>query len=194
MRRILAQIIALLIGVLIFSVIDCSGNRKKEKRLIEFWGQETYDFFKNNDCDKFPYNEYEFDINGIFIIKGHFKSCELFEKSSWELNFKEFISSSSLAKYYVNDINKANTLIWLDFVGNGEEYGNYTNGAIAKRRVIEVNFIDIKNKTIFKKKEFNCIGEPPFEILRKRGENHPEFFGNIPYKEVIDFIINTIEK
>ncbi|WP_299064299.1 hypothetical protein [uncultured Polaribacter sp.] len=185
MKEFLSKIILLIIGILFFIIFDCSGERKRENKLTEFWGQKTSEFFKNIDCNKLTYNPKKIEFDKIFILGN---SCKLIQESYYNLNVKQFSVTEGIGNSITKNIEEAEVIIWIKRLENGKKYGNYTNGASAIRLNYEVNLINKKTKNIFKKSTFEGLGTPPKEIKRKLGNNSPQYFGSIPYQQITDFI------
>ncbi|GAA4281967.1 hypothetical protein [Gaetbulibacter aestuarii] len=194
MRRFVGLLIGLILVIIVGSIFECSDKNKTEKELVKFWGEETFEYFKNFNCKGLSYQPKEIEFNKIFLIRGRFGNCELWKEKSWEINFKDFNNSNLLSEHLVNKVQSADIIVWINVEQNGEKYGNYSNGAYAIRNNFAVNLIDKQTRTIFKKETFEGIGEPPNEILRKQSEDRPEYFGSIPSDKIIDFLMTELKK
>jgi len=187
MNRFVGLIFGLCLALIFGLIYECRNNSIKEQNLINSWNFETRNYFSNLKCSSLYFKADDIKFHKVFLIK----NCELWNKSSWELNFKKLINSEKISSNITRDI-KETDIIVLIRSKKGESYGGYSNGVVAIRNNYEVNLINKVNKEIFKRKVFIGVGHPPRKILRKRSERRDERFGTIPYEEVIDFLYNEI--
>lgn len=186
MRRFIALIIGFICVLIVGSIMDIFDNKETNEELISFYGESTVNYFKTFDCSKLDYQEYEMGINNFFLIVG--TTCKLGKYSASPLNAYRLGIDNEISNIQVKNIDSANVIVWINILKDGERFGNYTNGALAIRNNYEINLIDKINKTIFKKSVFASVGEPPEKIVRKSGDDKPQYFGDIPKEQVIEFI------
>lgn len=148
---------------------------KEEKEFVKSWGKQNIDYFKTFKCDDFYFTSKKFNIEKFYVFATwHKYDCDVHDFIKYDLKFKDDRNQNKQTQL----INDANVLIWIKQIP-GERVGSYGDGSRAILLDSEINFIDIKNKIIFKKIVVKGIGDPPKEIMKK-GYTSPSkdiFFG-----------------
>lgn len=185
-------IILVLLGIYIAYDHYIVSPREKARELqeqVDFWGQPSLDYFKDFNCGDLIESKNNRQIQNFFVLfSGRDEDCELNEYI-----IKDFENNHTINEYFTRDIHKANVIVWIDIVV-GEIEGKYTNGASAIRNKVLVKLIDKESKSIFGTKEFSATGSARDEIRRKGGDKRPEYFGKIPYGEIIEFLLAQINR
>jgi hypothetical protein len=145
------------------------AKEKKEKQeFVNYWKQSNIDFFKTFKCDALYFSSRKFSIEKFYVFATWDKyECDIQHFINYNLKFK----NDKIQNRQTQLIKDANVLIMIKQIP-GERVGSYEDGSRAILYDSEINFIDIKNKIIFKKIVVKCIGDPPKEI-RKKGYTSP---------------------
>lgn len=187
MRRFIGLLFGLFLAIIVGLIFECRSKNIKDQKLINSWNYETRNYFSNLKCSSLSFKANDIKFHKVFLTR----DCVLWTKSSWELNFKNFIKSEKISSNITRNITEADVIVLIK-VKRGDSYGRYSNGITAIGNNYEVNLINKVNKEIFKRKTFIGEGDPPRKISRKRNEKRNVYFGTIPYEEVIDFLYNEI--
>lgn len=167
---------------------------QEQNDFINHWKQSNINFFSKFKCNSsLNYDESKFvKIEKFYIFDTN---------REYECNIKDFHKTSihlkkiDIQNYFSEEIKNANVLIWVKEVP-GEQNGSYGDGSRAIRLNAEINFINIAEKSIYKKITIPCIGEPQEKIYKRHSSAPPKdfHFGSLPYEQISEIIKNEIEK
>ncbi|WP_396179810.1 hypothetical protein [Flavobacterium sp.] len=170
---------------------DLKEKKSTEEIFKNYWNESNLDFFKNYNCKDLTFSQKNTEIKKAFIIESHHQTiCNPHKAFKFQYIFPEKKYSSKIT----DSIIKANVLIWINVIESKEE-GQYTDGSIAKRGQLELKFIDISAKKIYKKLIIEFTGEAEPEIKRSRYSKPGDVpFGEFPREEIIKTIKKTLDE
>jgi len=184
-------IILILLGIYIayeYYVVTPKQDAKELQEQIEFWGKSSVEYFNSFECDNLDQTDLKTDIDYFFVLfSDRGEKCKI---NSYII--QNFEKNTLINNYYTRDIDKANVIVWLEIIPGIME-GEYTNGASAIRNQVELKLIDKESKAIYWTEKFNALGDAREEIKRKGGDKRPEYFGRVPYDDIIHFLISEIK-
>lgn len=167
---------------------------KEQNDFINYWKQSNIIFFSEFKCNSsLNYDESKFiKIEKFYIFDTSREyECNIKDFHKTPIHFKRI----DLQNYFSEEIKNANVLIWVKQVP-GEKNGSYGDGSRAIRLNAEINFINIAEKSIYKKITIPCIGEPQEKIYKRLASAPPKdfHFGSLPYEQISEIIKNEILK
>lgn len=188
-------IILLLFGLGFLYHIFISSPKKKakqEQEIIDVWGSNTANYFKNFTCVGLSYYEKEHYVDKFIVVESDVdKDCELkkyspFEEKTMKIDFDKFSK-------YTKNIDEANTIIWIK-TKLGEVEAKYGREKEGIRLISEINFIDKQTKSIYKKVDVKHKGRVPEEVLIKRSNaGKPVYIGNRDRETIENIIWQSIK-
>lgn len=188
-------LIILVIGLNIRNFIfdkESSSNKLNKNEMFEtYWNSSNILFFKHFNCKSLVYKEKKVSVTKAFIIESHNKElCDI--KKIFKFHY--IFPDTKYRNKITDSIEKANVLIWINEI-EPEREGRYTDGSIAKRKRLEMKFIDLKSQDIYKKTIINFDGEAQDEIERRAySKPYPVVFGEYPQKKIIIEIKKVLDE
>lgn len=157
---------------------------KEKKEFVDEWKSQNINYFQKFNCPNFIENKESVKINKFYTFwTGHEVKCEEIKKMFYKFSNSRYGIKKIAIEFDKNEFNEfkseiidsSNVLIWVRTIP-GEIEGRYEGGSRAIRLDNEINFIETKTNTIYKKIVVKGIGNPQSEVREGHTEKSKDYY------------------
>ncbi|TXH60732.1 MAG: hypothetical protein E6Q89_00425 [Bacteroidia bacterium] len=157
---------------------------KENKEFVEEWKSQNINYFQKFNCPNLNENKESLKINKFYAFwTGHDIKCDEIKKMFYKFSNSRYgikkldieFKKNELNMYQTEIIDSSNVLIWIKTIP-GEIEGSYEGGSRAIRLNSEINFIETKTNTIYKKIIVNGKGNPQSNVREGYTEKSKDYY------------------